>query len=348
MTGNERQLTSGELLDRLARTVTETDDVESLVRPLLELLQAITGLESTYLAAIDPDEQFQHVLYSRNAGEMQIPEGLSVRWGDTLCKRALDEAQTYTDNVADRWGDSDAARELGITTYLSVPVRIGDDELYGTLCGASADRVAVPDEARHLLSLFATLIARQIERDRLLARLRMENLAFSQYAMTDPLTAIPNRRALMEELERTLANSARSGQRVHIGFIDLDGFKAINDHYGHDAGDRFLISLTAALTNGLRGGDFLARIGGDEFVFVGQAGNQSIEESEEALRQRLTRLGTGSFDIGGRTVNYGGPSVGVVTAGADEQDPEALLKRADKAMYAVKKARRADTGPASG
>lgn len=341
---HERELTSGELLDRLAQTVTDTDDVESLVRPLLELLQAITGLESTYLTSIDADERYQHIIYANNSRSLEIPEGLSVPWGDTLCKRALDEGQAFTDNVAECWGDSDAARELGITTYLSVPVRTGENELYGTLCGASAERISVSPQAHRLLALFATLIARQIERDRLLARLRMENLTFSQYAMTDPLTGIPNRRALMAELERILANTARSGHLVHIGFIDLNGFKSINDQHGHDAGDRFLISLTTALTQGLRVGDYLARIGGDEFVFVGQPGSGPVSESEAALQCRLTGLTTGSFDIGGGKLDYAGASVGVVTTGAGERDVDTVLKRADEAMYAVKQARQADDG----
>lgn len=340
MTVHEQTLTSSELLDRLATAVAGTDDTESLVRPLLELLQLITGLDSTFLTSIDPDRRHLHVIYTRNAKAMEIPEGLSLPWGDSLCKRALDEERPYTDNVPERWGEADISRKLGITTYLSVPVRAGDNELYGTLCGASVGRVAVSEQSMRMLSLFATLIARQIERDHLLARLRMENLAFSQYAMTDPLTGIPNRRALLVELERSLANTERSGQRLHVSFIDLDGFKGINDHYGHDAGDRFLISLAAAMTDGLRSGDFLARIGGDEFIFLGEAGNQTVEESEQVLQQRLTRLTSGSFDIGGATVDYAGASVGVVTARAGEKDVEALLKRADNAMYAVKQARR--------
>ncbi|MEX1197426.1 MAG: sensor domain-containing diguanylate cyclase [Pseudohongiellaceae bacterium] len=341
MTDHERQLTFGEVLDRLAQTVTSTDDIESLVRPLLEMLQDITGLESTYLTSIDPDREYQHVLYARNTRDMQIPEGLSVPWRDTLCKRALEEGRTYEDNVAGSWGDSGAARDLGITTYLSVPICIGEDEVYGTLCGASTDRVSVTPEARRILSLFAMLIARQLEHDRLLAHLRMENLTFSEYAMTDPLTGIPNRRALMVEMERTLANAARQGKKLYVAFIDLDGFKAINDQYGHDAGDHFLMSLTAALSDGLRGGDYLARFGGDELVFIGQPGDTvEGQDGAEALQRRLTELTSGSFDIGdGMVEDYPGASVGVVTAGAGETDVESLLRRADEAMYVVKQIR---------
>lgn len=332
----QQSLPSDKLLAQLARAVTDNDDLESLVRPLLELLQAVTDLESTYLTTIDPDARFQHILFAHNSHELTIPEGLAVPWGDTLCKRALNEGRAYTDNVAECWGDSDAARELGLVTYLSVPVRVGDSELYGTLCGASAFRVTVSNEAKRLLDLFATLIARQIERDRLLQKLRQENTLFSSYAMTDPLTGIPNRRALNNELPRSLANASRYGEALYIAFIDLDGFKAINDSYGHDAGDRFLISITSALAQGLRTGDYLARVGGDEFVFFGLGSRTDATEDESALRKRLERLTIGHFDIGFQSIAYQGASVGLIRAGEDEQDCEELLKRADAAMYAVK------------
>ncbi|RCV91839.1 sensor domain-containing diguanylate cyclase [Billgrantia montanilacus] len=336
-----QSLPSGELLDQLARAVTDNDDLESLVRPLLELLQAVTGLESTYLTTIDPDERFQRILFACNSHELTIPEGLAVPWNDTLCKRALDEGRAYTDDVAGCWGDSDAAKELGLVTYLSVPVRVGDSELYGTLCGASASRVAVSAEAERLLGLFATLIARQIERDRLLQKLRQENTLFSSYAMTDPLTGIPNRRALNNDLPRSLANASRYGEALYVAFIDLDGFKAINDRYGHDAGDRFLISVTSALVKGLRTGDYLARIGGDEFVFFGLgSGTGSTDNDENALRERLERLTTGRFDIGCQSIEYQGASVGLIRAGDGDEDTDMLLKRADGAMYAVKMNRR--------
>ncbi|AMD00612.1 MULTISPECIES: sensor domain-containing diguanylate cyclase [Halomonas] len=334
-------LPSGELLDQLARAVTDNDDLESLVRPLLELLQAVTELESTYLTTIDPDERFQHIQFAYNPHGLTIPEGLSVPWSDTLCKRALDEGRAYTDTVAECWADSGAARQLGLVTYLSAPVRVGDSELYGTLCGASASRVAVTAEAERLLGLFANLIARQIERDRLLQKLRQENSLFSSYALTDPLTGIPNRRALYHELSRSLANAARYGEALYIAFIDLDGFKAINDQYGHDAGDRFLISMTSVLTKGLRTGDYLARTGGDEFVFFGLGSRaDTADKDEDVLHHRLESLTTGRFDIGYQSIEYPGASVGLIRAGNGERDIDGLLKRADAAMYVVKRARR--------
>lgn len=327
------------ILDKLVETVTRSDDLEGLVRPLLELLESVTGLESTYLTTIDTTKNIQKIEFSYNTREMNIPEGLEVTWDDTLCKRALDEGRGYVDNVDACWGDSVAARQLGIMTYLSEPVRIGADNVHGTLCGASASKVEIRPDTRRLLTMFAQLIARQLERDQLLANLQDQNREFSKYALSDPLTGIPNRRALLHELGRALANAARSGIPVHVAFIDLDGFKDINDKYGHDAGDRLLIQIARALTKGMRNGDFVARYGGDEFVVFGSTSSVDYQTSCEVVRVRLEGLTAGQFPVATQTLDYPGASVGVITTTANERDSEEVLHRADTAMYEMKKLR---------
>ena len=328
------------ILDKLAAAVSDSADLESLVRPLLGLLESITGMESTYLTMIDLQRNIQQIVFARNTKAMNIPEGLEVPWGDTLCKRAIDESRPFVDNVADCWGDSQAARALGITTYLSEPVRVEAGELYGTLCAASGTRIQITADTRRLLKMFSLLIARQLERDRLITRLQNENRKFSRYALSDPLTGSPNRRALMNELSRALANAGRTGTAVHVAFIDLDGFKSINDEYGHDAGDRFLIDIAKALVSGMRDGDFVARYGGDEFVVFCPATSTAYDASRVAIQERLVRLTSGEFLIGMTTLDYAGASVGVVTSCVAELDCEAVLARADAAMYENKKSRR--------
>ncbi|WP_150993038.1 MULTISPECIES: diguanylate cyclase domain-containing protein [Marinobacter] len=329
-----------DVLNKLAVAVSEDEDLESLVRSLLELLEAVTGLESTYLTHIDSANGLQRIVFARNSKDLSIPEGLSVPWGDTLCKRAIDEGRMFTNDVGNQWGDSEAAKHLGLTTYISEPVCIGDNELYGTLCGASKQKVPVSDEARRLLTMFGRLIARQLERDQLLATLRREHITLREYALTDPLTGISNRRAMEAELKRSLANANRAGSVIHLAFIDLDGFKSINDNHGHDAGDRFLIEMARKLKGGLRDGDFVARIGGDEFVVFGSAVSCDYDRSRKAIRKRLEDLTRGTFHLGTASIDYEGASVGVVTSEPEMKLPDVLLARADEVMYSVKRARR--------
>ena len=324
------------LLNQLAESTAEARDLEGLTRPLLEVLEAVTGMESTYLTTIDLDRGVQNILYARNSAQMQIPEGLSVPWADTLCKRALDEGRPYTGDVSGCWGDSEAARALGIRTYLSQPVLNLDGSVYGTLCAASASQVGVSDATIKVLAMVARLIAHQVEQERRLSELRQSNETLSAQSLSDPLTGLPNRRALQQELHRMLARAARAGSTVLVGYVDLDGFKAINDEHGHDVGDRFLIHMAHRLRSGLRAGDFVARVGGDEFVVLAPDG-----DAPQAFDERIVRSTAGPFRFRQIEIDYAGASVGVTHSKPGESDAQALLERADAAMYAVKKARRA-------
>lgn len=328
------------LLDQLAGLVTKKRDLESLVRPLLELLEEVTGLQSTYFTQVDEGRGVQSIVFARNVSTLNIPEGLEVEWSDTLCKRALDEGRSYTTDVAGCWGDSEAAQALGIKTYLSEPVRVNGGELYGTLCGASDKEVKVSANARRVLGMFAEMIAWQLEREELLETLRLQNIEYSSNMRSDPLTGIGNRRALIEHLQRMLKYIERQKCDLHVGFVDMDGFKAINDVHGHEAGDRLLIAIAHKLRDGIRESDLVARYGGDEFVVVALPAGEDAEASAQALSQRLETLTRGRFDLGQTWIDYPGASVGVTTVAAGERDAEAALARADKAMYEIKKQRR--------
>jgi diguanylate cyclase len=343
MNASTTPATPPSLLD-LANAVAEARTLEELVRPLLDLLEEVTGLDSTYLTRIDDAAGLQHVLYARNSRRLQIPEGLDVPWHDTLCKRALDEGRTYTDDVAGCWGDSDAARALGIATYASTPVRTSDGAVYGTLCAASDQRRPMANGGDRVMQLFAQLIGQHVDREHAMQQLRRANDALALSALTDSVTGLPNRRALMEELERRLARSDREHSSLLVAFVDLDGFKAINDVHGHEAGDRFLHRIGAALKHAARAGDFSARLGGDEFVVLANAPSEGGPVAIEALRERLQQATSGRFALGeSASIDYAGPSIGVILAAAHARADD-VLAQADAAMYAIKRARRSARG----
>ena len=331
------------LLSDLSTAVASETSFEGLVRQLLTLLELATDLESTYLTKIDLQASLQSILFSRNSKSMTIPEGLSVPWGDTLCKRALDEGRVYTDDVANCWGDSDAARALGIMTYASTPVRLEDGSLYGTLCAASSTRKPMTERGQQVLQLFAKLIAQQIEKEKLVEELRAANEALRAFSYTDTLTGLPNRRAFRENLARQFALARRNRQSVLVCFIDLDGFKQINDQFGHDSGDAFLIEVGRRLTAGIRGGDILGRIGGDEFVVSGinTAPAGSPGDAVTILKRRLQDLLSGDYALPQVSLHYLGASIGVLAVDPARLTPEEALQDADAAMYRDKQQRRA-------
>lgn len=326
-------------LERLETPNDVNARLEEVIRPLLQLLEEITGLPSTYFTVIDEVGQVQTIIFARNTGRLMIPEGLSVPWQDTLCRRAILEGKRYTQDVAGCWGDSAAARELGLKTYLSEPIRLIDDGLYGTLCAASDETVDVSNKAQAYLVLFAQLIARHIESERLLHLLASENRTLAQRANTDPLTGIANRRSLLHGLKVRLGKAAALGRRLHVAFIDLDGFKAINDCFGHDAGDRFLIEMAHRLAVGCRPEDLVARYGGDEFVVVRLADDMA-EATLVEFKLALERLTAGEFRACEDVIDYPGASVGVIATSHDDHDVESILQLCDTAMYAQKQARR--------
>ncbi|WP_372627096.1 diguanylate cyclase domain-containing protein [Arsukibacterium sp.] len=497
-------------LEQLAQFVATANTVEGLTRPLLALLQRITGLESTYLTAIDETAGVQHILIANNSGSLLLPEDLTVPWQDTLCKRALESQQFVTEDVAACWGDSEAARQLGLKSYISVPVTNQDGTVFGTLCGASSLSVALGNMPHlpELLRLCADLISHQLSREHfakqvaaranetelqlsrvrlvakvselcvaaqslrltvgqtaefmlqsglcsqavafelendqfvaidpaqqgwaavvshlqselsldsrrqsiirlqnddktqqefadylqpeqtlfllkvysdvtavaaifiqaqpeatqlaenkplllsisnslsLLARRLADHQALTQLnkqleylAQHDTLTTLPNRRYLFDELARQVARADRQQQSFFILFIDLDGFKAINDTYGHETGDEFLCEFAKRLRNVMRSGDFTARHGGDEFVMLCQcsAGNNTEQQAAQ-LVNRIRTATCGIFGLTDVTLEYAGPSVGLIQwQPGDSTDGDKLLSQADAVMYQDKQQRR--------
>lgn len=166
-------------------------------------------------------------------------------------------------------------------------------------------------------------------------------------ARYDALTALPNRRAILAEMGRYFALAKRTQQLVLVAFIDLDGFKAINDTYGHEIGDKFLIEVGRRLSTGLRAGDMLGRWGGDEFVVIGLAASSRPDDSggvAEAMRRRLTPLLIGTYAFAERSFDYPGASLGIACADPSVSSLQTVLKEADQLMYADKQERRARVG----
>lgn len=151
-------------------------------------------------------------------------------------------------------------------------------------------------------------------------------------AERDELTGLPNRFLLSERLEQAIAAVQRYHGTLAVGMLDLDGFKLINDRYGHATGDRLLVAVADRLKQIMRGEDTLARLGGDEFVLVLRV--QDTEELESAMRRILSALSS-AYTIDGIGIHISA-SIGVTLYPNDNEDAETLLRHADQAMYKAK------------
>jgi len=151
----------------------------------------------------------------------------------------------------------------------------------------------------------------------------------------DPLTGLPNRILFEERLEQAIARARRSHLVTAVLFADLDGFKAVNDHYGHHVGDELLCAVATRLASALRPGDTVARLGGDEFVVV----CEDLHEEAEAVRvaERLTTALAAPFELSGGQRVTATASVGLAFSGSGTDTTRALLRDADFAMYQAKR-----------
>jgi len=149
----------------------------------------------------------------------------------------------------------------------------------------------------------------------------------------DALTRLPNRVLLADRLQLALQQAERSQAMLAVAYLDLDGFKAVNDHLGHEAGDALLVDVAGRLRGVLRGGDTVARIGGDEFVLL-LRDLDDFGECEQALRRVLAEVAA-PYRLDGSVVEISA-SIGVTVFPADGADPDTLLRHADQAMYVAK------------
>ncbi|MBW7901706.1 MAG: sensor domain-containing diguanylate cyclase [Rhodocyclaceae bacterium] len=166
-----------------------------------------------------------------------------------------------------------------------------------------------------------------------ISEIKAQQRALEHMAYHDPLTGLPNRTLLADRLSFLLPHCRRGRKMLAVCYLDLDGFKQINDGYGHAAGDRVLVEVAGRLVQCARENDTVARLGGDEFVLL-LGDFERAGQIRRALDRILRRLAVPwrdeahAFDLSA--------SIGVALYPADGSEPDTLLRRADQAMYAAK------------
>ena len=247
----------------------------------------------------------------------------------TLTARTGTNRDSELDSYAARHALKDAMASVLITEgrvqgLLLVSGRLGD---VGTFAGSDLA----------LLETFARHVATSLDRGRLETDLRrvielQEELRHA--AMHDPLTELPNRTLFLDRTEHDLHLAGRNGQWPAVLYIDLDGFKPVNDTHGHQAGDLLLKVFSQRLHGAVRTADTAARLGGDEFAVLlhGPIDHEGVETALARIRAELDVR----VDLGGGRSAKVGASIGVAFSGPDT-DIDGLIRRADLAMYTAKR-----------
>lgn len=202
----------------------------------------------------------------------------------------------------------------------------------------SSPVVVEPETEAHHIATFYNAVLTKVSEESDRRHQALERL--HQMAHNDALTGLPNRRMFFEALAREVARANRAGRRGAVLYLDLDGFKPVNDTLGHEAGDDLLVGVTERLRAVLREGDLLARLGGDEFALI-LADMPDLSHDEAmagamAVADKLLASLIEPFDLAAGMAQVG-VSIGIADfGGGAAESAEAVLKRADHAMYDAK------------
>jgi diguanylate cyclase (GGDEF)-like protein/PAS domain S-box-containing protein len=347
-------VTARERLQRLYRALTfvadvllQADDEHAMVDRACEALAQGTFFHAVWIARPDEAGRMQ-VLASAGEGAAALPSlhlSLDRAEHTPLVVQAWQTGQTvfHNDHRANPrmapWAEF--LREHRWAAALAAPV-FRDGVLWATMAFVSPEIGIFDDETVALCTRVAHLLGHGLDELDLRERLREQQRTEAYRARHDALTGLPNRFALEQYLPKAILRAQRRGTQLAVGMIDLDGFKPVNDTYGHDAGDALLRQFAARLRSRLRTSELLVRLGGDEFVLV----LEDLDAADamtplQAALDRLHGVVETPFDLGqGRQVSVR-MSVGVALYPRDGQDAEALLRQADTVMY-VAKTRKAD------
>jgi len=318
----------------------DSAEIHDRIRETLAAIGAMFGVDRAYLFAFSPGLQTMINTHEWCAEGIQpeienlqaVPTSIAPWWMAELGARrhiSLGSLDEIPDHAA---GERAILEPQGIQSLLVVPMSWGDrlDGFAGFDHVRSARRWE--DEEISVLRVIVNCFAQALERGRREARIEeLRALAFQ-----DPLTGLANRSLFMDRLRQALARNRRSRQLAALCYLDLDGFKPINDAFGHATGDMVLVDVAARLRTCVRELDTVARVGGDEFVvlltdFFSSAAIRPIIERLSAAIAEPYELGTG---VTARVR----ASIGIRFLRDGDVDADTLLRQADKAMYAAKHA----------
>jgi diguanylate cyclase (GGDEF)-like protein len=232
----------------------------------------------------------------------------------------------------------DLVEELGLQSYVAVPLLSASRPLGLVLCSHSSAPRRWSAEERQLVTQIALegslVVENAVLREAEQARLhRMTHQAFH-----DSLTKLPNRALFSDRLQHALDRMTRRQESIAVLFLDLDEFKPVNDSFGHDAGDRLLISVGRRLQGCLRPEDTVARLGGDEFTVL----LEDITDVRYAIRvaERIAEALQEPFNINGQEATVSA-SIGIAVGSGRESTPDELVNNSDRAMYEAKRSGKA-------
>lgn len=313
-------------LRRLSRLLARVENRGEAVKTMVAEAPTLTGAAIGALFLVESDEQVRHVGGWRSDSVSPATMERLATEGRALAASAIGAGEIIVlPDLRERTGVP-LLGDPSLSTALVAPLLAGNRPQGALLLGYFHPIGPLLADYLAVVEAICDELATSFERAELVERLAHE-------ALTDPLTGVANRRAFEDALRRHHARALRANQPYGIVMADINDMKALNDQFGHAAGDAALRAVGEALKGATRAGDFVARIGGDEFaVLLPDADRRGVRLVMRRLRRR------GPLQLTWQRRSFGVSfSIGGAAFPVDGASPDAILHRADRALYRTKR-----------
>jgi diguanylate cyclase (GGDEF)-like protein len=327
-----RQGATARTLLELSTALAEITSVDEMAAKLVRVVPGIVGCDQAIVALAEPGGS-----RARIAAQM----GFSPELDAVMRSETFPVPTDWTTRVNFRDATAEPAGSIArtfmtkthVSAWLSVPIVV-DGAWAGAIVVIESDETQLRDSADvdERLRGLAAQASTAVRNAWLLDQIRHQ-------AFHDPLTGLPNRALILDRVEQMLVRARRQGHPAALMFIDLDGFKDINDTFGHATGDQLLRAVTARLQATLRQMDTIGRLGGDEFVVLADGG--SVDVGPELVAERLLAVLREPFHLEDETSGPVSITASIGIAAGDRPTAGELLRDADIALYQAKAAGKA-------
>ena len=308
----------------LAREFSSSMSLDETLSLFSEKIREFVPFDCCAVYLLEDAGEFANAVHVRGEGSEAIA-GNRVRIGDGATGYVLKKKKPV-ENVDPSLDLAHADGAPDFRTMISRPL-MADDRVIGAVTLYSAELAAYQPDHLRLLETVSKIAADSIEKSR-------RHAEAATHAHTDPITQLPNARSLQAEFDKEVKRATRTGSSFQLLMLDLDGFKAVNDTFGHKVGDKLLVAIGGVIRKELREYDFLARYAGDEFVAL--IPDTDAEEAGELCRRIEKAVSEFGLPADGGSVARVGVSIGSACYPTQGEAFDQLVISADKAMYLTK------------
>ncbi len=310
----------------LARDFSSALDLDEILSLFSEKIRDLVPFDTSVIYLLDESREFATAVYVDGRNKMTLA-GNRIRPGEGVTGEVLSSFKP-SDNADPRLDFAFSQTELidEYSAMASIPL-LADEKIIGALSLYTSQIPSYQDEHLRLLETVSRIAADAILKS-------LEHAVTENYALTDPMTGLPNARSLQMHFEKEVKRASRSDGSFQLLVLDLDGFKSVNDTFGHKAGDAMLNEIGAVIKAQLREYDLLARYGGDEFIAI--VPDTDSTDVLELARRIEDAVQSFSLPVGDNGTAQVGVSIGTACYPIHGETFDQVVTSADKAMYLTK------------